>query len=212
MDFTSCFNGMFGKLGSGMCRLTMNGRIAVKTSSGYKSYNVKTGKLTNCSNFVFDIGDDFFFVIPTNKADVGDIILVKGRPVCVIESDEKTIKVMNYEDMTIDTLVPERHVFMGSTYFYGKIVSLMGANASKGKNGMKQMMSFMMMNQMMGGKVNPITGTSEGGNNMLPFLMMANGGMGSIFDGMLDGIFDFGSDSDDTDKENDVADEEEDDE
>ena len=191
MDFTSCFNGMFGKLGAGMCRLTMNGRIAVKTSGGYKSYNVKTGKLTNCSNFVFNIGDDFFFIIPTNKVDVGDIILVKGTPRCVIEVDKKTLKVMNYEDMTIDTLVPERHVFMGNAYFYGKVVSLMGTNASKGKNGMKQMMQFMMMNQMMGG--NSSLGMNVNGNNMLPMMLMMNSGSGSLFDGMLDGIFDFGT-------------------
>ena len=209
MDFTSCFNGMFGKLGAGMCRLTMNGRIAVKTSGGYKSYNVKTGKLTNCSNFVFNIGDDFFFIIPTNKVDVGDIILVKGTPRCVIEVDKKTLKVMNYEDMTIDTLVPERHVFMGNTYFYGKVVSLMGTNASKGKNGMKQMMQFMMMNQMMGG--NTSGGMNMNGNNMLPMMLMMNGGSGSLFDGMLDGIFDFGTD-DTTEAPGVESDEEEDEE
>lgn len=191
MDMMNCFNGMFGKLGAGMCRLTMNGRIAVKTSGGYKSYNVKTGKLTNCSNFVFNIGDDFFFIIPTNKVDIGDIILVKGTPRCVIEVDKKTLKVMNYEDMTIDTLVPERHVFMGNTYFYGKIVSLMGSTACKGKDGMKQMMQFMMMNQMMGG--NTTGGMNMGGTNMLPMMLMMNSGSGSIFDGMLDGMFDFGS-------------------
>ena len=192
MDFTSCFNGMFGKLGPGMCRLTMNGKIAVKTSGGYKSYNVKTGRLTNCTNFVFNIGDDFFFVIPTNKVEPGDIILIKGRPQCVLEVDEKTIKVMNYEDMTIDTIVPERHVFMGNTYFYGKIVSMLGSNASKGKDGMKQMMQFMMMSQMMGGSAN--ANTIAGGNNMLPMMLMMNNGSGSMFDGMLDGMFDFASD------------------
>lgn len=202
MDMTNCFNGMFGKLGVGMCRLTMNGRIAVKTSGGYKSYNVKTGKLTNCSNFVFNIGEDFFFIIPTNKVDVGDIILVKGTPRCVIEVAEKTLKVMNYEDMTIDTLVPERHVFMGNTYFYGKIVSLMGSTAGKGENGMKQMMRFMMMNQMMGG--NTSSGMNMGGMNMLPMIFMMNDGSGSIFDGMLDGMFDFGST-----EEPEVADEDE---
>ena len=42
-------NGMFGKVGSGMCRLSMNGGIAVKTNGGYKKvivnskgWNVKT--------------------------------------------------------------------------------------------------------------------------------------------------------------------------
>ena len=189
MDMTSCFNGMFGKLGPGMCRLTMNGKIAVKTSSGYKSYNVNTGRLTNCSNFVFNIGDDFFFIIPTNKVDVGDIILVKGKPQCVIEVDKKTLKVMNYEDMTIDTIVPERHVFMGNSYFYGKIVSLLGSSAGKGKNGMAQMMKFMMMNQMMGGNI------TTGNSNMFPMMLMMNGGSDSIFDGMLDGMFDFASEN-----------------
>lgn len=29
-------NGMFGKVGNGMCRLSMNGEIAVKTSGGYR--------------------------------------------------------------------------------------------------------------------------------------------------------------------------------
>ena len=192
MDFTSCFNGMFGKLGAGMCRLTMNGKIAVKTSGGYKSYNVKTGRLTNCTNFVFNVGDDFFFVIPTNKVEPGDIILIKGRPQCVLEVDKKTIKVMNYEDMTIDTIVPERHVFMGNTYFYGKIVSMLGSNASKGKDGMKQMMQFMMMSQMIGGSTG--ANTIAGGNNMLPIMLMMNSGSGNIFDGMLDGMFDFAPD------------------
>ena len=66
-------NGMFGKVGNGMCRLSMSGGIAVKTSNGYKSYNVKTGRLTNCDNFAFDIGQDFFFIIPTNKVVADDI-------------------------------------------------------------------------------------------------------------------------------------------
>jgi hypothetical protein len=206
MDMTSCFNGMFGKLGPGMCRLTMNGKIAVKTTGGYKSYNVKTGRLTNCSNFVFNIGDDFFFIIPTNKVDIGDIILVKGKPQCVIEVDKKTLKVMNYEDMTIDTIVPERHVFMGNTYFYGKIVSLLGSSAGKGKDGMAQMMKFMMMNQMMGGGTSSFTG---GTGNMLPMLMMMNGGTGSIFDGMLDGMFDFDTTTSEEETDDEIVEEDE---
>ena len=74
-------NGMFGKIGSGMCKLSMSGNIAVKTSNGYKSYNVKSGKLTNCGNFVFPgVDENFFFVIPTNKVAKGDIILVNEDP------------------------------------------------------------------------------------------------------------------------------------
>ena len=112
-------NGMFGKIGSGMCKLSMSGNIAVKTSNGYKSYNVKSGKLTNCGNFVFPgVDENFFFVIPTNKVVKGDIILVNGKPKCVIEADKTKITVINYEDSTVETILPERHVFMGNTYFY----------------------------------------------------------------------------------------------
>ena len=60
------FDGMFRKVGPDMCRLTMNGKIAVRTAPGvYKSYDVKRNRLVNHSNFAFDIGNDWFFVVPT---------------------------------------------------------------------------------------------------------------------------------------------------
>lgn len=179
----NALNGMFGKVGAGMCRLSMSGGVAVKTSNGYKSYNVKTGRLTNCDNFVFNIGEEFFFVIPTNKVEVGDIILVAGMPKCVIEPGKNKITVINYEDSTIDTILPERHVFMGNTYFYGKIVSMFGGDLLKGKKGTNKIMQYMMMSEMM-------KGHSDGTNSnnmsaMLPFMMMG-GGMSGMFDGMFD--------------------------
>ena len=186
-------NGMFGKIGNGMCRLSMNGGIAVKTNSGYKTYNIKTGKLTNCSNFVFDIGEEFFFIIPTNKVEKGDIILVNGKPRCVIEADKTKITVINYEDSTIETVLPERHVFMGNTYFYGKIVSMFGSDIVKGKKGTNNIFKYMMLSQMMKGESNNITGGNAGMNSMLP-LMMMGGNIGDMFDG----IFDF-DDNDDSD-------------
>lgn len=180
---TNMFNGMFGKIAPGMCRLSMSGGIAVKTSNGYKSYNVKTGRLTNCDSFVFNIGEEFFFVIPTNKVEPGDIILVGGKPKCVVKAEKETITVINYEDSTVETILPERHVFMGSTYFYGKIVSMFGNNFMKGKKGMDKMMSYMMMSEMMKGN-----GASSGNaNSMLPMMMFMGGGnMSDMFSGMFD--------------------------
>lgn len=178
---TNFMNGMFGKIAPGMCRLSMSGGIAVKTSNGYKSYNVKNGRLTNCDSFVFNIGEEFFFVIPTNKVEVGDIILVSGKPKCVVKAEKETITVINYEDSTVETILPERHVFMGNTYFYGKIVSMFG-NDMKGKKGMNKMMSYMMMSEMMKGN-----GTNGNANSMLPMMMLMNGGnMSDMFDGMFD--------------------------
>ena len=196
-------NGMFGKVGSGMCRLSMNGGIAVKTSNGYKTYNVKTGKLTNCSNFVFDIGEEFFFVIPTNKVEAGDIILVNGKPKCVIEADKTKITVINYEDSTVETILPERHVFMGNTYFYGKIGSMFGSDILKGKKGTNNIFKYMMLSQMMKSDGNASSMMSGNGmSSMLP-LMMMGGNMGNMFDGLFD--FDM-----DVDTENDEDVEEED--
>lgn len=175
-------NGMFGKVAPGLCRLSMNGGIAVKTGSGYKSYNLKTGKLTNCNNFVFDIGEDFFFVIPTNKVEKGDIILVSGKPKCVVEAEKNKITVVNYEDSTVDTILPERHVFMGNTYFYGKIVSMFGGDLLKGKKGTNKIMQYMIMSEMMKGN----SGTNNGVSGMLPLMMMGGGNLDNMFSGMFD--------------------------
>ena len=180
---TNFMNGMFGKIAPGMCRLSMSGGVAVKTSNGYKSYNIKTGRLTNCDSFVFDIGEEFFFVIPTNKVEVGDIILIAGKPKCVIEVEKNKITVINYEDSTIDTVLPERHVFMGNTYFYGKIVSMFGNNFIGGKKGVNKMMSYMMMSEMFKGN-----NTSNNTNSMLPMMMLMNGGN---MDNMFGDMFDF---------------------
>ena len=175
-------NGMFGKVAPGMCRLSMSGGIAVKTSNGYKTYNMKTGRLTNCDSFVFNIGEEFFFVIPTNKAEPGDILLVAGKPKCVIEAEKNKLTVINYEDSTVETILPERHVFMGNTYFYGKIVSMFGSDLIKGKKGTNKIMQYMMMSEMMKGNSD---NSGNGMNTMLP-LMMMGGNMGSIFDGLFD--------------------------
>lgn len=194
-------NGMFGKVGNGMCRLSMNGNIAVKTASGYKAYDVKSGRLTNCDSFVFDLGEEFFFVIPTNKVAKGDIILVNGKPKCVIEAEKNKITVINYEDSTIDIILPERHVFMGNTYFYGKIVSMFGNDAVKGKKGTNNIFKYMMLSQMMKG--NNGTGAMETNNGMsamLPFMMMG-GSMGNMFDGMFDFDVNDEDEVDDTEEE-----------
>ena len=164
-DASNMMNKYFGKVANGMVRLSMNGDMAIKTSNGYKTYDVKTGTLTNCDSFVFDIGSEFFFIIPTNKVETGDVILASGKPHCVIKAENNRIEALRYEDGSIVTIIPEHHVFMGKTYFYGKIVSMFGK--IKGGKGMNGMMKYMMMSEMMKG---------NGGNNnsmssMLPMMM-----------------------------------------
>lgn len=200
-NIQNTFNGLFGKIAPGMCRLTMNGNIAVKCSNGYKSYNVKKGTLTNVTNFCFNVGDEMFFVIPTNKVDVGDIILVQGKPKCVTEVNKKIITVIDYENSEVRQVIPERHVFMGSTYFYGKVISMFGNSFKHGK-GLGNVMKMMIMSQMMGSGNG---GSQQGG--------MFGGGMGQLmamsmfmggnnpFEGMFDFSLDAETESEETESE-----------
>lgn len=178
------FNGMFGKLPNGTCRLSMTGEITVKTSNGYKYYDTKSKRPVNCDQFVFDIGDDLFFLFPTNKVEIGDILFINSKPKYVIKVEDNMITVLNYEDSTIETIIPEQHVFMGNSYYYGKIVSMFGENLSNGDKGMKKMMSYAMLTEMMKGSNN-----NNGMNSFLPLMFM-----GGNFTNLFDGLFDFGAD------------------
>lgn len=167
-------DGMFGRIAPGMCRLSINGEIAVKTSSGYKTYQMNTGKLTNCDHFILDIGEEFFFLLPTNKVKAGDILLAGGKPKCVIRAEKECFTVINYENALVESLLPEYHVFMGDTYFFGKIVSLFGHGNGKKKTGGRRILHYMMLSEML-----------KGNKTALPFLLMSQGKNG-LFDSMFD--------------------------
>ena len=177
------FNGMSGKVQNGLCRVSMDGNIAIRTTNGYKTYDVETGTLVNCDDFALDIGQDFFFVIPTNKVQKGDIIIAGGKPCCVIEERLNSLKVLRYEDDAIQEVAIQKHFFMGKQYFYGKIISMFG-NFSKG--GTSNMMKYMMLSEMMKGNNN-----SGNVNSMLPMMMLMGG---NSFGDMFKDVFDFDSD------------------
>lgn len=187
--FENIFNGMFGKVAPGMCRLTMNGKIAVKCSNGYKTYNVSKGTLTNVSNFCFNVGEELFFIIPTSHVKIGDIILIGGKPKCVIKTeDNKTITVIDYENSEVKQIVPERHIFMGSTYYYGKIVSLLGNMSGKGP---ANMLKMAVVGQLLGGsKESGNAGFGGGLGQMMAMSMFFGGKEGNMFEDMLDFQFD----------------------
>lgn len=183
-EMNNTFTNMIGKIAPGMCRLSMtDGSIAVKTSSGYKTFNPDTGDLINCSQFALPIAEDLFFVLPTNHVEKGDIILIGGKPKCVIEPKKNTVVVQDYEDREVKEVRHERHIFMGEMYFYGKIVSFFfqnGANCLKGKKGMARMAQIMMMSQA----AKSFTGNNNDGGfaSMLPLMMLTgNNPFGNMF-------------------------------
>lgn len=176
------FKGMFGKIDKGLCALSMSGGIAIKTSNGYKTYNVAKKRLTNVTNFCMD-ASDMFFVLPTSKVNIGDVILVQGKPKCVlrVNDEDKSIKCIDYETSEIREIVPERHVFLGSTFWYGKIVSLFGNAGLKGKGLMGKLIQLMVMKSMMGGNSNG--GDAFGGlGQMMMMQQLLGGGNGNGLD------------------------------
>lgn len=171
------FDGMFKPVAAGCVKLGVDGKIAIKTSSGFKTFNIDNNTLTNCSNFAFDM-DGMFWTVPTFSVSKGDIILVAGRPKCVIEVSESTIKTFDYENSTIAEVVPEHHVFMGQSYCYSKIFSPF-LNMTKDGN-MNNLMQMIMMSKMFGGDdINPMI-----------FMMMGNN---NPFANLFEGAFNFGT-------------------
>jgi hypothetical protein len=145
---------------------------------------------------MFNIGEEFFFLIPTAKIREGDIILAGGRPKCVIKADGDLVTAVSYEDAAVERILPELHMLMGDAVFYGKIVSMFGRNGSSGRKGMNRIMKYMMMSEMLKGNgadgmkasANPM------GQAMLAVMMM--GGKG---DDMFDELFSFDEENEDTD-------------
>lgn len=215
------FDGMFGMVEPGLCRMSMSGKIAIRTQNGYKTYDVDKERLTNCDGFVFNVGEEFFFVVPTTRAHVGDILLINGKPKCVRAVNGKTISVLDYEDSSIKEILPERHIFMGRSYFYGQIRSLFGnTRGGKGAKNMMRAMAMSSMFQTMAGKggsglagsgmadmFSGMTGGDGKANPMMQMMMFSSmfggGGMGDFMDGLFDFEddldFDFGEEDDESD-------------
>ena len=66
--FENMFEGMFKQVGKNCCKLSMDGKLAIKTSTGYKTFDLNKNRLVNCDNFALDI-DGAFWVIPTFKVE-----------------------------------------------------------------------------------------------------------------------------------------------
>lgn len=183
---TNVLNGMFGSVKAGLCRLTVDGGIAISTPTGYKTYDEKKGQFINCDEFVFDIGTEMFFVVPTNKVVKGDIIIASGDPRYVLNVQDNMITVVNYKSGTIENILPERHIFLGKEYFYGKIVSMFGDFKKSG--GMRGVFKYMMISKLFSKDNTGNKGILDG-NNMLPMLMMMNGDT-DLFSGLFSEIED----------------------
>lgn len=183
-DFGNFFDGFFKPIKDGCCKMAMNGKIAIKTSNGYKTFDVKTKRLVNCDNFAFDM-PNMFWMIPTMSVKTGDIIMINGKPKAVLNVGDGYIETFSYEDSTIDKTVVETHVWMGKKYCYGKIVCPFG-NMMSSDGGMESMMKMMMFSQMFGSG-------SNSSNAFNPMMFMLMGGKDFSMGDMFGDMFNFDS-------------------
>lgn len=123
-SLTATFANMLGTLEPDMVRMTFNGNVAVKTTKGYKTYDVAKKKAVNMDSLVMP-DMSAFLLLPSTKVNSGDIILRDGTFYSIISVDNTTNELVgyNYESGKKETLVKETHCFLGNTYFYSKLVS-----------------------------------------------------------------------------------------
>lgn len=197
-------NELCGKVAEGSVRLSMDGKLAVRTQNGYRVWDVDKKTMTNVQDLCLDM-PGIFFVMPSTKVVVGDVILLDGKFNCVIEVGESTIKAIAYADNQVKEFVPERRIFMGKTFFFGKVVNLLGNLGGSGKlvkltllgqmlnNGGDATTSQLMPLMLMGGIDNDLSGdgmlkqfmllkmfqgNGQDMNSMLPLLLLGGKGEG----------------------------------
>lgn len=176
-SLTSTLANMLGKLEPDTVRLTFNGGIAVKTTKGYKTYDVAKKKAVNMDSLVMP-DMSAFLLLPSTKVKVGDIILRDGAFYSIISMDDATNELVgyNYETGKKETLVRETHCFLGSTYFYSKlfspVLSFFGSkpkSEDKKEEGSTDEASEDTISTLL-----PLAMMSQGDmNSMLPMLLMS---------------------------------------
>lgn len=178
-SLTTTFANMLGTLKPDMIRMTFDGKVAVNTNKGYKTYDVAKKKAINMDSLVMP-DMSAFLLLPSTKVKVGDIILRDGAFYSIISIDDATNELVgyNYESGKKETLVRETHCFLGNTYFYSKlfspILSFFGnkpksdtkkEEGSKDDEASEDTMSMLL----------PLAMMSQNGdmNSMLPLMLMS---------------------------------------
>lgn len=154
---TSKFDELFN-FSADRCRLSFDGSIAVRTGTDeYKTYNPATKQLTNCEDFVFDVGENMIMMMPVASVSAGDVIkVVYDYHYVTGVNEDGSIETVKYEDGSQCHIVPENHIFLGRQFAYRKVFPI-----------------FNMFNQSAG---NP----NFAANPMLMYMMMQNSGNGGF--------------------------------
>lgn len=180
--FGNVLDGKMGVLPSGLMALSYKGEIAVKTASGFVTYDADKKLFVNVQKLAFSMGPGAFFIVPVKKAKKGEIVTIKrGQNMQVYQvtedyAGEGSAKLFNYFTGATEEITPERHVFMQKSYTFGKVVSIWNFIAGGDIKGSKGFSKLLKLNLLTGGKMNFGFGEGTGINNMLPLIMMGEGG------------------------------------
>ena len=165
------FNFDFGPVNGNVVRMSMYG-MAVRNQVGtFVSYDAKSGEIMDVDVFNFD-GANFLYKMPVAMKDiaVGDVVIHHGAPMFVVgkSTDNKGLVV-------IDVIAGERKEIMLAKSPFGfdfatKVVNFLG-DAFNGNSGASTDNPFGNMWMLMA-----MSGDNKDMSDMLPFMMMANGG------------------------------------
>ena len=162
------FNFDFGPVNASTVRMSMYG-LAVKNKAGtWVSYDAATGNIVDVDVFNFD-GAKFLYKMPVAVKDIaaGDVVIHNSAPMFVLSVGTQTLSV-------VDVISGERKDIMLATSPFGfnfatKVVNFLGnmmTGAATAENPFGNMWMLMAM-----------SGDNKDMKDMLPFMMMANGGM-----------------------------------
>lgn len=159
----------FGPVNANTVRMSMYG-LAVKNKVGtWVSYDAKAGEIMDADMFNFD-GANFLYKMPVAMKDiaVGDVVIHHGAPMFVVgkSTDGKGL-------IVIDVIAGERKEVMLAKSPFGfnfatKVVNFLGNAFNSSANADNPFGNMWMLMAM--------SGDNKDMNDMLPLMMMANGG------------------------------------
>ena len=167
------FNFDFGPMNSNVVRMSIYG-LAVKNKTGsWVAYDAKNGEIMDVDVFNFD-GSKFMYRMPVaiNDVAVGDVIVHMSVPMFIVGKSEDGKAVY-----AVDPVAGERKEIMLTKSPFGfnfvtKVVNFLGNAFNADASNPFGNLGLMMM----------LSEDNKGMSDMLPFMLMANGGNANGFD------------------------------
>ena len=167
------FNFDFGPMNSNVVRMSIYG-LAVKNKTGsWVAYDAKNGEIMDVDVFNFD-GSKFMYRMPVaiNDVAVGDVIVHMSVPMFIVGKSEDGKAVY-----AVDPVAGERKEIMLTKSPFGfnfvtKVVNFLGNSFNADASNPFGNLGLMMM----------LSEDNKGMSDMLPFMLMANGGNANGFD------------------------------